>query len=202
MGRWKREFNVDGNMSLKNLQDVLLNLVDGGEDFKRLFVLFSLSSFLTSSANRLINCKTIKFVLEVDKIRDFDWSSYVLKCLCKAIAKFNSLGMVKNCSGCVFILPILYFHIMKWQRVAESSSLPSIQHWIESKLRKRFKEENLDGGFGNGVFINDLYLISNNQPEKQSPEKVVEPDFGDNDSADEQCNEDNTLYIKFKLPKN
>lgn len=196
--RWSKEYDIDCNTSMKALKAVLLTLVDGGDDFKRLFVLFSLSSFLCPSTNRLINFKTVKAVSNVVEISKFDWCSYVLKCLCKAVIKFNSAGLVKNCSGCVFILPILYFHRMKWQGIAEPSKPPLLQYWSEAKLRKRFKEEMMGGGFGNGVWVNDMYPIH-----KATVDRT--PDIGATFECKrkENCedNDDLLTYIKYQIPE-
>ncbi|KAL8492103.1 hypothetical protein ACS0TY_023648 [Phlomoides rotata] len=114
-------------------------LVDGGADFKRLFIMYCLSSFLTPSPNQQVTTGVVKSLIDVEKISKLDWSSYILDFLCDSISQFKKPGS-KNVGGCIILLQILYFHRLKWHGVSEPCTLPLIQHWTDRKIRDRCSE--------------------------------------------------------------
>lgn len=161
MSVWKEKYGIDRVYPLSKLKNLIKErLTDGGDDFKRLFVLYSLSSFLTPTANGMVDFSALKALIDVEKIREVDWCSYVLKHLCKAVTKFNSSSEIKTVSGCVLVLLILYLHRLKWCGIAEPYSLPLIQHWSNEKLRRRVSEEMSAGALGEGEWVEGVYPVS------------------------------------------
>ena len=53
-------------------------MTDGGDEFKQLFVLHAISSFLASTQNKTIDLKIVKSIVDLDKISTFNWCEYVL----------------------------------------------------------------------------------------------------------------------------
>lgn len=215
MNYWKKEYGIDGDSLTPKLKDVIQNMKDGGKDFKQLFVIFALSSFLTPTTNRKVDLHASKSVVDVQKIGDYDWCSYVLKKLCIGVNKYNRKDGAKNVSGCVLLLLILYFHRLKWQGKVEPSVLPQIGHWTTEKLRSRIQEEMSVGVLGQGEWVLDTYPVTSKKIEKvekkasKSPktdkefckekaeDSVLESE--EDDSVDEV--DELSRFIKFRLPK-
>lgn len=63
---------------------------DGGNEFKSLFALYNLSTFLTPATNRKVHFNAVKSLIKVDEIQHFDWSCYILERLCKDATKYNN----------------------------------------------------------------------------------------------------------------
>ncbi|KAK6163639.1 hypothetical protein DH2020_000503 [Rehmannia glutinosa] len=137
---FKNKVGIDGSSTVGFLKQKLMkDYKEGGDDFKRLFVLYSLSTLLTPSANRTVDVSCFKSLIDVDGIRHFDWCSLVLDRLCRSVDKFNKKSKT-HISGCLLALQIIYFHRIKWQGKSEPSELPLVQHWTTEKIRKRAKD--------------------------------------------------------------
>uniref|UniRef100_A0A803MBQ5 Uncharacterized protein n=1 Tax=Chenopodium quinoa TaxID=63459 RepID=A0A803MBQ5_CHEQI len=126
----------------------MVDLVDGGEEFKRCFVLQALSSFLAPTTNRTVSLKLLKAVEKVDEIKTFDWCSYVLKKLKKAVQKYKDDETAQNVSGCLLALQIMYFHRLNFQ--GNKDVVP------EKEPAQGFNENiPKDDGNGHGKIVNE-----------------------------------------------
>lgn len=159
---WKSDYGLSEKQALhlSKLESRMVNLVDGGEEFKRCFVLHAMCSFLTPTTNRTVSLKLLKAVEEVDEIKNFDWCSYVLKNLKKAVQKYKNDEKAQNVSGCLLALQIMYFHRLNFQGERESSIVPLIQHWTDAKIKRRINLEIKAGGFGQGPLDTLTFPVS------------------------------------------
>ncbi|KAK6149533.1 hypothetical protein DH2020_017058 [Rehmannia glutinosa] len=156
---FKKKVGIDGTSSVGTLKSKLMGeFKERGDDFKRMFVLYSLSTFLTPTANRTIDFSCFKSLLDVDAIAHFDWCSLVLEILGRAVDNFNKKSTT-HISGCILALQIIYLHRLKWQGVVEPFDLPLIQDWTTQRIRKRVKEERSAGEFGQGEWVEDVFPI-------------------------------------------
>nr|GMC69245.1 uncharacterized protein LOC110792070 isoform X1 [Ipomoea batatas] len=164
MAELKEQYGLENNTSISKLEELIKGRLScGGDDFKRAFVLYYLSNFLTPTANSKVDFTAVKSLVNVGEIGYFDWSQYVLDKLCKAVSKYNKSTTQKNVSGCVLLLQILYFHRLKWRGIAQPSTLPLIQHWTHENLKQRMPEEISAGDFGQGELDNSTYPISSSK---------------------------------------
>ncbi|XP_021758664.1 uncharacterized protein LOC110723627 [Chenopodium quinoa] len=159
---WRSDYGLSGKqpLHLSKLESRMVDLVDGGEEFKRCFVLQAMSSFLAPTTNRAVSLKLLKAVEKVDEIKTFDWCSYVLKKLKKVVQKYKDDENAQNVSGCLLALQVMYFHRLNFQGEKESSTLPLIQHWTDVKIKKRIKLEIKAGGYGQGPLDTITYPVS------------------------------------------
>uniref|UniRef100_A0A803L2I1 Ubiquitin-like protease family profile domain-containing protein n=1 Tax=Chenopodium quinoa TaxID=63459 RepID=A0A803L2I1_CHEQI len=159
---WRSDYGLSGKqpLHLSKLESRMVDLVDGGEEFKRCFVLQAMFSFLAPTTNRTVSLKLLKAVEKVDEIKTFDWCSYVLKKLKKAVQKYKDDENAQNVSGCLLALQIMYFHRLNFQGEKESSTLPLIQHWTDVKIKKRIKLEIKASGYGQGPLDTITYPVS------------------------------------------
>ncbi|KAL2938332.1 Halomucin, partial [Bienertia sinuspersici] len=156
---WRDHFGVSGNIPLRLVEDKIKDLKRGGDEFKRLFVVLVFSTFLAPIANRTADLRFIKSLVNVNEIRSFNWCKYVLERLCEAVKNYKK-GEQQSVSGCVLLLEILYFHRLKFRDIAESSTLPLIQHWTTLKVRDRIKMEREAKCFGSGILDEETYPVS------------------------------------------
>ena len=86
------------------VEEMIVTLVDGGDFFKKLFVLHALSSFLMPTRKRTFNMSLAKVVSCVGEIKLYNWSEYVLDRFCQAQTSYKrSRGAHWHC-GCVLLL--------------------------------------------------------------------------------------------------
>ncbi|KAL3633434.1 hypothetical protein CASFOL_022196 [Castilleja foliolosa] len=159
---WEEKYGFKRTMSLTDMKKILETKFGdvGGPDFQRLFVLYSISSFLAPVSSQKMDWGLLECVGDVGKIASYNWCSYVLDRLCKGVETFRTSPTSKNISGCVLVLQILYFQRLKWKGRAEPSSLPLIQHWTTEKFKRRMREELSAGGWGQGEWMMSMYPIS------------------------------------------
>ncbi|KAL9228017.1 hypothetical protein vseg_003640 [Gypsophila vaccaria] len=162
---WRRKFGIVGTKEAIPLSKVLaklLNSKDSGVVFKRLFVLYTMSSFLAPTSNHALDLKLLRAVQDVGEIRQLDWCSYVFDNLVTAISDCRT-GRSNVC-GCTLFLMLSYFHRFDFHGEVQPFSLPLIQHWTDEKLSDRVNRESQTGCLGNAPLSQVLYPICVNGP--------------------------------------
>lgn len=159
---FSKKYGIAAKTPIRFLASLIVEkLSEGGDDFKRAFVLFCLCSFLCPSSNRSVSTIYFKSLEVVEDIHKLDWCNFVLKKLSDSVLAYQNDG-VKNVSGCVLVLQILYLHRLKWRGVCEPCSIPLIQHWNDEKMKKRCYQEVSAGVFGSGDMVGGVYPVSVN----------------------------------------
>uniref|UniRef100_A0A803L8P5 Ubiquitin-like protease family profile domain-containing protein n=1 Tax=Chenopodium quinoa TaxID=63459 RepID=A0A803L8P5_CHEQI len=160
--KWRSSFDVGVKelIPLARLETRIKELVDGGDEFKRLFVMHALSSMLVPTANRTVNFRLVNAVDDVDQIKNLDWCSFVLRKLMNSVVSYKNSEAKDSISGCLLLLKIMYFHCLNFQGVVENSTIPLIHHWTDKKVRNRVSLELKAGGFGQGVLNELTYPVS------------------------------------------
>uniref|UniRef100_A0A803MRK4 Uncharacterized protein n=1 Tax=Chenopodium quinoa TaxID=63459 RepID=A0A803MRK4_CHEQI len=160
--KWRSHFGLMGEndqIPLGFLESKIPLLVDGGEEFRQLFIMHAFSSFLAPTSNRTVDLRIVKCLVDVNQIRTYDWSKYVLDRLCEAVKSYKE-GNIEWFCGCVLMLEIIYFHRLRFRNVVLNSTIPLFQHWTDVDIRDRIRNEKLSKGFGCGILEFDTYLVS------------------------------------------
>ncbi|KAK9740060.1 hypothetical protein RND81_03G008100 [Saponaria officinalis] len=158
--RWRQRYNitrVGKSIPLGKLCDDLKVCREASDDFKRLFVLYSMSVFLAPTSNSQVDLKLLKAVEDVDSISQFDWCKYVFECLIKAIG--GAKKDRKMLCGCIYILMIAYFHRYAYKGKEMASDLPLIQHWDNNNFIERAKMELAGTSLGDAILSSVAYPI-------------------------------------------
>ncbi|KAL8479118.1 hypothetical protein ACS0TY_026104 [Phlomoides rotata] len=204
--RLHKSYGICPSSRINCLEDALkVKFPEGGDDFKRLFVFYSLLSFFIPSENRLIRTEYLKSLEDVDQIQKFDWCSFVLDKLCHAVKHYKN-GVSKSLNGCILVLQIIYLHRLKWQGVAEPCTLPLIQHWTEKKLQDRCSQESDAGKYASGELVLNTYPVSINGVDKvceeTGAEKVGKKGPQKNFSEHEKIKDTRELLLSLKKDVN
>ncbi|KAK9723965.1 hypothetical protein RND81_05G037600 [Saponaria officinalis] len=190
---WRRKFGLQNNsdpIMVKLVHEKLMKCNEAGEEFKRMFVMYSMSIFLAPTSNRTLDLKLVKAVQNVTRIRNFDWCSYVFNELVNSIRLCKQGGKTFVC-GCILVLMLSYFHRFDFKGRVLSHSLPLIKHWDDTELSTRVDDEKKIGSLGNAPISKIEYPISLQQPEVRLTQS------SDHESQDEPETE---KYMKVKLP--
>uniref|UniRef100_A0A803LVN5 Uncharacterized protein n=1 Tax=Chenopodium quinoa TaxID=63459 RepID=A0A803LVN5_CHEQI len=202
---WRSMFDVSGSagIPLHKLEARIVLLKDGGELFKKLFVMVVFASFLTPIANRTADLSIVKALVNVDEIKKFNWCKYVHERLCRAILKYKKTKSRDSVGGCLLFLEVVYFQRLKFRNEAQDCSLPLIKHWTDKKISDRVKKEVEAKSFGCGILDTTTYPISENfvfrdeLPLRNAPEakktEVSQVDNADDVSLGKRI-------IKFDVP--
>ncbi|KAH9610542.1 hypothetical protein KSS87_021091 [Heliosperma pusillum] len=158
--KWRKKFNINGN------ENIPLNMVSKwftdnkgacGDEFKQVFVLYALSTFLSPTPKYSVDFKLLKAVEDVKKIKQYNWSKYVMEKLAEGIRALKKGG--KNLCGCIVVLIIAYLHRFEFNGEIQPTELPLIKHWSDTKLLKRVNEEARLGYLGDGDMTETDYPI-------------------------------------------
>ncbi|KAK9714631.1 hypothetical protein RND81_06G108000 [Saponaria officinalis] len=156
--RWRSEYGVTdprNHISLgKTLSDMEADK-EGGDQFRRLFVLFSMSSFLRPTSNNGVDMKLLKAVEDVTVINQYDWCSYVLDGMVSA--GLESKKSPTFLLGCIPFLMITYFQRFDFRGATLPHDLPLIKHWDEEKISARLKAELSKGPLGRQTWSSVKY---------------------------------------------
>ncbi|KAK9663633.1 hypothetical protein RND81_O263700 [Saponaria officinalis] len=156
--RWRSEYGVTDPRNHISLGKILSDLEadkEGGDQFRRLFVLFSMSSFLRPTSNNGVDMKLLKAVEDVTVINQYDWCSYVLDGMVSA--GLESKKSPTFLLGCIPFLMIAYFQRFDFRGATLPHDLPLIKHWDEEKISTRLKAELSKGPLGRQIWSSVKY---------------------------------------------
>lgn len=195
---WRLNFGLadeNDQIPLNLLEDRIPTLDQGGDEFKQLFVMHAVSSFLAPTSNRTADLRIAKAIDDVEQIKNLNWCKYVLEKLCEGVKSYQK-GEIQNCCGCILMLEIIYFHRLRFRNVELSTSLPLIQHWNDELIRDRIKKEKLSKSFGSGILLCDVYPVSRKLNLQDAPVCTTAGSVGNV----EHVREGNDGTIQFNLP--
>ena len=179
--KWTKKWAEEGwtvptpdkeDIKLSDVGRRISQLRDGGDDFKRLFVVYVCGHFLDPTPQGTYIDKRLLVALDdVSRIRSYDWCSLVMD---KIGQSARSFAMTDYCSvnSCVWVLIFCYFHRFNYKGRDEPSSIPLCGHWTDERVKSRVNRERVDG-FGLSP-LSTLYPITKAKRDK-GPTFYVEP---------------------------
>ncbi|KAH9610215.1 hypothetical protein KSS87_001935, partial [Heliosperma pusillum] len=204
---WRLRFDVQNSsdpITVKRVFETLRGSNDSGDEFTKLFVLFSVSVFLAPTSNKTIDLKLVRAVANVENIRAYDWCDYIFREMVNSVKVFKQGGK-SIVIGCILVVMLAYFHRFNFKGDVMGHTLPLISHWDDEKLSKRVQDEKKTGSLGNAPLSKIDYPISLQQQDK--PEAVRGTQNSDKgldevleEEVDEEC-ESKEGYLMVKLPK-
>ncbi|KAL6572518.1 hypothetical protein OROMI_013476 [Orobanche minor] len=137
-------------ITIKKLHEAALSCVDGGAWFKRLFMVAIQATFMESTANGYISPFILNCLADVNRIKDWNWSEYVMRSLIEnrtAYAEENASHFV----GPLLFLMLFYVDRVRYKVQKTLREFPVIANWTTKLLRSREKAEIKGGCFGDGL---------------------------------------------------
>ncbi|XP_048491047.1 uncharacterized protein LOC104900092 isoform X1 [Beta vulgaris subsp. vulgaris] len=177
--------------SMRMLMEMDDDFLSGNDDFKRCFVMFAIITLLAPSLNTQADFKIVRALIDVNRIKEYDWCSYVLEDLATRMQKYEDSKTYIG--GCVLLLQICYVQRLKFQGLSSPKSLPLIQHWTTKKLKERITLE--AGKYGVGLLEGGYPITLDTRIEVLEDDGEGEHEDGDGDGdgdkgEDEHENED------------
>ncbi|KAL6581324.1 hypothetical protein OROMI_007247 [Orobanche minor] len=137
-------------ITIKKLHEAALNCLDGGAWFKRLFMVAIQATFMESTANGYVSPFILNCLSDVNRIKDWNWSEYVMRSLIEnktAYAEENASHFV----GPLLFLMLFYVDRVRYKVQKTLREFPVIANWTTKLLRSREKAEIKGGCFGDGL---------------------------------------------------
>ncbi|KAH9608229.1 hypothetical protein KSS87_012620, partial [Heliosperma pusillum] len=92
---WRLRFGVQNSsdpITVKRVFETLRGSNDSRDEFKKLFVLFSVSVFLAPTSNKTIDLKLVRAVANVENFWAYDWCAYILREMVNSVKVFKQGG--------------------------------------------------------------------------------------------------------------
>ncbi|KAL6549672.1 hypothetical protein OROHE_008403 [Orobanche hederae] len=137
-------------ITIKKLHEAALCCIDGGAWFKRLFMVAIQATFMESTANGYVSPFILNCLSDVNRIKDWNWSEYVMRSLIEnktAYAEENASHFV----GPLLFLMLFYVDRVRYKVQKTLREFPVIANWTTKLLRSREKAEIKGGCFGDGL---------------------------------------------------
>ncbi|KAL6551352.1 hypothetical protein OROMI_021840 [Orobanche minor] len=137
-------------ITIKKLHEAALNCLDGGAWFKRLFMVAIQATFMESTANGYVSPFILNCLSDVNRIKDWNWSEYVMRSLIEnktAYAEENASHFV----GPLLFLMLFYVDRVRYKVQKTLREFPVIANWTTKLLRSREKAEIKGGCFADGL---------------------------------------------------
>ncbi|KAG2642201.1 hypothetical protein PVAP13_2KG259258 [Panicum virgatum] len=131
------ETNCNGKYPTINELKTLIDGNLGGDKFKRIFALFTITSFLCPTSSECASPDFFTAICNTDNIISYNWSTIVLEKLVVSISKFQQA--ISSCStaslgGCIFALMIIYFELLDLSELDLPDSIPRIRFWSNENV--------------------------------------------------------------------
>ncbi|KAK9671324.1 hypothetical protein RND81_12G021900 [Saponaria officinalis] len=163
MDMWRSKLGVGPGeeVPLENLYLKMVKMRSGGDEFKQLFVLYAMWTFLAPTSHKHVDFRLVKAVESADNIVKQDWCTYVIERLNYSVTSWKAKN-TKHVGECLMFLQLVYFHRLCWRGVEVSSTIPLVQHWTYDsiKLREREAAVKNGGSYGMGEWDKKTYPVS------------------------------------------
>ncbi|CAH9100071.1 unnamed protein product, partial [Cuscuta europaea] len=178
----------ESKISPTDVSAAMLNMKDGGDWFKRNFIVLMVSLLLESTQNGYVNPMIMNHLEDVDKIKDFDWCDHVLNCLIDSKVSWEKKKN-KAFTGPLLFLMLFYVDRVVMYRRKVDRSLPIMKLWNGKLLRERELMEIESGGFGmgrcEGPFISEQCMQKDKPHGEGGSADRVEVQYTDGDNPEE-----------------
>ncbi|KAK9676275.1 hypothetical protein RND81_11G066100 [Saponaria officinalis] len=162
---WKRQFGSDVNYITKN--DILEKMKEqneGGDDFKRIFIVYIVSCFLVGVKGVTPSLRILKCLRDVSLISSFNWCYFTRAAMIESIMKWQDnekKGNVKAFKGPIMVLVLIYLDRVVFKLRLVPRAFPTLSTWTKEDAKSRIQAEKKEvGGFGFG-FV-DAPLVKEN----------------------------------------
>ncbi|XP_021776075.1 uncharacterized protein LOC110739902 [Chenopodium quinoa] len=144
-----------------------------GPMFKRNFVVLCVSTLMSGGQNKNVNHDVLRYLTNVAKIKDLNWSKFILDSLVKAKIKWDELP-TRCFPGSLLFLMLLYVDQFVIEEVRAKRETPVLKGWITNMLSSREKLKIFKGRLG--IFDKNLKVVGpsgNKQPKMETSVPTV-----------------------------
>ncbi|XP_019183751.1 PREDICTED: uncharacterized protein LOC109178669 [Ipomoea nil] len=150
---WRRRWGITaGSPITTQMPDEIVRRADHGDEFKRDFVVFAVSSMLPGNTTRYSKYRILNSLIDVDMIKEYNWCAYTYQSLIDSIDSYNE-DRKRSFWGPMTLILLFYFDRVEFKGMKINRTYPSILAWTTTLVRKRVKAEKRAGGFGKGRVI-------------------------------------------------
>ncbi|KAH6770763.1 hypothetical protein C2S52_015566 [Perilla frutescens var. hirtella] len=133
----------------KDVAKEMLKHKNGGEVFRRHFVVLVIVCLIETSSNGYIAPQILGCLGDLTRVKEFDWCSYVIKSLVEHKIMWEK-NKKKNFSGPMLFLTAFYVDRVVLYSRTVVREFPTIKNWTHLLMKNIENAEIKSGGFGGG----------------------------------------------------
>ncbi|TVU12109.1 hypothetical protein EJB05_45736, partial [Eragrostis curvula] len=133
----KMETKCDGDSPTIKELVTLITTELSGDSFVRVFLLFALSTLFCPTSHSKASSKYFSPLIQVDKIKSYDWSELILEWLIEYIKRYqDKISSGKSCvlGGCTFFLVICYLQFLNVPELSIVATNQDLSFWTTSAV--------------------------------------------------------------------
>ncbi|KAH9620093.1 hypothetical protein KSS87_004840 [Heliosperma pusillum] len=207
---FKREYESD-LIDVKVILRELSTQIDGGDSFKRNFIVYIFSSFLGGVKGNKASLRILKSLSDTSLISEYNWCNFIKKKLAEQVLswqkeEFSEEKTVKEnwFGGPIMVLVFFYLYRCVFMVRTVSRQYPTLSTWTKKAISKRIKDElKSKSSFGHGsvecgIVINHkplpkIELVQSSKPtivfeQHPMPKKVIPSVLEEEDKDDRDTN--------------
>ncbi|KAH9621042.1 hypothetical protein KSS87_009621 [Heliosperma pusillum] len=176
--KFKSQFGND-SIDVKDILAKLPTQKEGGDDFKRNFIIYIFSALLGGVVGNQASLKLLKSLANTDSISDFNWCNFIKRKLADQVQswqkeEFETKQVKENWfGGPIMALVFVYLDRCVFKSRLVSRQFPTLSTWTTEAILKRINDELNDKNsktrtFGRGS-VEPPLVMSQHMPHAPSP---------------------------------
>ncbi|CAA0833751.1 Unknown protein [Striga hermonthica] len=155
LDEWVSLFNVRilPNISASKVLDKIRECKDGGDWFKRHFIVLMVTCLFESSLKGMANFCLVHMLDDLTKVRKRNWCSYMIRCLVDTKRSWNA------CVIFYCLMQLFYVDNVVLSLRSVGRSFPIFVSWTTESLRARERDEIAFGAFGRGFVDANTHVV-------------------------------------------
>ncbi|KAH9607572.1 hypothetical protein KSS87_014612 [Heliosperma pusillum] len=182
--KFKSQFGND-SIDVKDILAKLPTQKEGGDDFKRNFIIYIFSALLGGVVGNQASLKLLKSLANTDLISDFNWCNFIKRKLADQVQswqkeEFETKQLKENWfGGPIMALVFVYLDRCVFKSRLVSRQFPTLSTWTTEAILKRINDELNDKNsktrtFGRGS-VEPPLVMSQHMP--HAPSSLLKIDF-------------------------
>ncbi|KAH9623855.1 hypothetical protein KSS87_002941 [Heliosperma pusillum] len=182
--KFKSQFGND-SIDVKDILAKLPTKKEGGDDFKRNFIIYIFSALLGGVVGNQASLKLLKSLANTDSISDFNWCNFIKRKLADQVQswqkeEFETKQLKENWfGGPIMALVFVYLDRSVFKSRLVSRQFPTLSTWTTEAILKRINDELNDKNsktrtFGRGS-VEPPLVMSQHMP--LAPSSLLKIDF-------------------------
>ncbi|KAH9614758.1 hypothetical protein KSS87_015691 [Heliosperma pusillum] len=182
--KFKSQFGND-SIDVKDILAKLPTQKEGGDDFKRNFIIYIFSALLGGVVGNQASLKLLKSLANTDSISDFNWCNFIKRKLADQVQswqkeEFETKQLKENWfGGPIMALVFVYLDRCVFKSRLVSRQFPTLSTWTTEAILKRINDELNDKNsktrtFGRGS-VEPPLVMSQHMP--HAPSSLLKIDF-------------------------
>ncbi|CAA0825526.1 Unknown protein [Striga hermonthica] len=186
LNEWIGLFNVrrPSNITATKVLEKLEECSDGGDWFKRHFIVLMVTCLFESCQNGMVNFRIVHLLEDLSKVIDMNWCSYMISCLVNSKKTWGGNAKTKKYTGPLLFMTLLYVDKVVLSIRTVLRLFPTFRAWSNELLRDREHAELDSGAFGRGFVDADVSVLDSSR-RYDKPCKISSKD--DPTRASEKC---------------